>query len=284
MATSYALGTPATVELTAGTVAYRTLGEGPPVVFIHGLLVNADLWRNVVPTVAAAGYRCIAPDWPLGAHEHPLAPGSAFDLPALADLVAEFLDALDLQDVTVVANDTGGALTQVLLTRHPGRVARAVLSSCDAYDRFLPPPVNLLPPLAALPGQVWLLLQVTRPRWVQRLPIAFGWLTKRPIPKEMVASYLGPARRSRAIRRDVKAVLRAVDKRYTLAAAEDFAKVDIPVLLAWAQDDRLFPVKMARRLEDELPQARLVEIPDSYTFTPEDNPAALAEAIVEFLR
>jgi pimeloyl-ACP methyl ester carboxylesterase len=159
-----------------------------------------------------------------------------------------------------------------------------VLSSCDAYDRFLPPPVNMLPPLAALPGQVWFLLQVTRPRWVQRLPIAFGWLTKRPIPKEIVASYLGPARRSREIRRDLKAILRAVDKRYTLEAAEDFAKVDIPVLLAWAQDDRLFPVKMARRLEDELPNATLVEIPDSYTFTPEDQPAALAELVVGFLR
>src|SRR4051812_43432776 len=111
------------VRLGQGTLDYVDLGQGRPVVFVHGLLVNADLWRHVLPAVAAEGFRCLAPDWPLGAHRRPMDPGADLTPPGVAQLIADFLVALDLHDVLVVANDTGGALTQLLMTQHPERIA-----------------------------------------------------------------------------------------------------------------------------------------------------------------
>src|ERR671918_734812 len=110
MSRSEALGTVREVDLPAGRIRYRECGEGPPVVYVHGLLVNADLWRAVVPPVAAAGFRCISPDWPFGSHELPV-PDADLSPPGVAAMLASFLDRLDLRDVTVVANDTGGGLT-----------------------------------------------------------------------------------------------------------------------------------------------------------------------------
>src|SRR5215469_5235008 len=123
VARSDELGEPRTVRLPGGEIAFRERGDGPPVVFVHGLLVNADLWRDVVPVVADAGFRCLAPDWPLGSHDCAMAPDADLSPPGLAGLIEAFLDALDLSEVTLVANDTGGALVQVLMARHPERVS-----------------------------------------------------------------------------------------------------------------------------------------------------------------
>ncbi|MDT3398439.1 alpha/beta fold hydrolase [Streptomyces sp. B1866] len=284
MARSAALGTPHTVRLPAGPVAYRERGEGPPVVFAHGLLVNADLWRKVVPAVAEAGYRCLAPDWPLGSHEHPMDPRADLSPPGLAALIADFLAALDLTDVTLVANDTGGGITQVLMARHPERIGRVVLATCDSLERFFPPVFSFLPPAARLPGSAWLLAQALRPRAAHRLPFAYGWVAKRPLPPDVMDSYLLPARRSPGVRRDLRRFLRGVHRRHTLAAAETFGSFHRPVLLAWAVEDRLFPISLAHRLAALLPDARLAPVSDSYTFVPEDQPDRLADLVVDFLR
>src|SRR6266487_2458843 len=239
MACSEPLGTVHEVTLPAGRIRYHERGQGPPVVFVHGLLVNADLWRAVVPPVAAAGYRCIAPDWPLGAHELPV-PDADLSPPGVAALLAAFLDRLDLDDVTVVANDTGGAITKLLITRHPERVGRVVLTPSDSLERFFPP--------------------------------AF------------VDSYLLPSRRDRAVRRDLRRFLRGVHHRHTLVAARSLPQFTKPVLLAWAAEDRLFPLELAHRLAALLPHATVVTIPDSYTFVPEDQPELLARLVVDFAR
>lgn len=282
MALSESLGVPRLVELPQGVIAYRERGAGPPVLFVHGLLVNADLWRNVVPLVAGAGYRCVAPDWPLGSHEYPLGGPADLSPAGLATLIADFAAALELTDVTVVANDTGGALVQVLMARHPERIGRVVLASCDALERFFPPVFGFLPVMARLPGSAWLLAQALRPRLLHRLPVTYGWLSRRPIPPQVMDSYLLPARRDPGIRRDLRRFLRGVHRRHTLAAAASFGSFDRPVLLAWAEDDRLFPMSLARRLAGLLPQARLAAVAGSRTFVPEDQPAALAGLIVEF--
>jgi pimeloyl-ACP methyl ester carboxylesterase len=283
MARSQTLGTVHEVTLPTGRIRYHQRGQGPPVVFVHGLLVNADLWRAVVPPVAQAGYRCIAPDWPLGAHQLPV-PHADLSPPGLAALLATFLERLDLADVTVVANDTGGAITQLLMTQHPERVARVVLTSCDSLERFFPPVFAPLPKLARLPGSMWLLAQLLRARTLQRLPFSFGWVAKRPIPPEIVDSYLLPSRRDAAIRHDLRRFLRGVHHRHTLAAARALPQFPKPVLLAWAAQDRLFPLGLARRLADLLPRATMVTMPDSYTFVPEDQPQLLARLVVEFAR
>jgi pimeloyl-ACP methyl ester carboxylesterase len=277
------LGTTNTVRLPSGQVSYCERGSGPPIVFVHGLLVNANLWRKVVPAVADAGFRCIAPDWPLGAHQVPMPPDADLSPPGVATLIAEFLDALDLDDVTVVANDTGGAITQILMANHPQRLGRVVLTPCDAFEDFFPEPFASLPKLVrALPGAVWLAGQLLRLPFVQRLPVGFGWLAKRGIPAEILDSYLRPSRGSRQIRRDTTRFIAGVHNKYTLAAAETLGSFDKPVLLVRAGDDKIFPPRLSDRLAATLPDARLITVEDSYTFVSEDQPAELARLVVEF--
>ncbi len=282
MSQSVSLGEVREIELSHGTIRYRERGTGPVVLFVHGLLVNGDLWRNVVPAVADSGFRCIAPDWPLGSHDVPV-PDVDLSPPGVARLFEEFLDALDLNDVTVVANDTGGGLTQILMANHPERIGRVVLTPSDSFERFFPPALAFLPPLAKVPGSVWLLVQTLRMRALHRLPITFGWVSKRPLPPEAVASYLEPSRNSAGIRKDLRRFLRGVDKRHTLAAAEKLRNFDKPVLLAWAPEEKLFPISLAHRLGERLPNSTLRTIDDSYTFVSEDQPAKLVELILEFV-
>ena len=278
------LGTEHEIALGPGKVRYFENGpsDGPVVVFVHGLLVNADLWRHIVPIAVEARLHTYTVDWPLGSHSIPV-PDADLTPPGVADLIAEFVERLDLTDVTIVANDTGGAITQVLMTRHPERIGRVVLVSCDAFERFFPPAFAFLPVLAKAPGSIAALTQVVRPKLLQRLPITFGWVSKRPVPPETVASYLGPSRHNRAIRKDLARFLKGVNKKHTLAAAEKLPAFDKPVLLVWASEEKLFPLSLAERLAEKLPNATIVEIADSYTFIPEDKPAELATHIVEFV-
>lgn len=283
MGISTSLGRTHEVDLPGGRIRYHDTGKGAPVVFVHGVLVNSDLWRKVVPTVAAAGYRCLSPDLPLGSHEIPV-PTADLTPTGVADLVADLLERLDLTDVTVVANDTGGAITQLLLTRRPERIGRVVLTSCDAYEAFFPPVFAALPVLARVPGSMRPLTELMRIRALHQLPIAFGWVTKRLVPPEIADSYLLPSRNSAAIRKDLRRFLKNVHRRYTLDAATRFPSVRVPVLIVWAREDKLFPLAFAERLAADLPNATLKFIDDSYTFLAEDQPELLSETILEFTR
>ncbi|TVT61987.1 alpha/beta hydrolase [Amycolatopsis rhizosphaerae] len=282
MTRSESLGQERHLDLPQGRIRYHDRGSGRAVVFLHGILTNADLWRSVVPGVAEAGFRCLAPDWPLGGHEQPMNDDADLTPPGHADLIADFLAALDLRDVVLVANDTGGALTQILLTRHPERVDRVVLLPSDSFEYFFPPIFKPLPVLAKLPGSMRLLAGMTRNKTLQRSPLLFGWVVKRPVPPEIIDSYLGPVRRSAGVRRDLRKLLRAVHPRHTLAAAEKLRTFSRPVLLVWGTEDKLFPIRFGRRLAELLPKGRLVEVPDTYTFIAEDQPAVLVRHIVEF--
>ncbi|WP_280236481.1 alpha/beta fold hydrolase [Nocardia cyriacigeorgica] len=282
MGISPSLGPVHEIEVPAGRIRYHDTGDGPPVVFVHGLLVNADLWRHVVPAVAAAGHRCLSPDWPLGSHTVAM-PGADLTPAGVADIIASFLERLDLTDVTIVANDTGGAITQILMTRNPARIGRVVLASVDCYEKFLPPPFTSLGALAHLPGSMRPATELLRIRALHRLPFAFGWVAKRPIPADIVDSYLLPSRTSAAIRKDVRHFLKSANSRYTLDAATRFPSVAFPVLLVWAREEKLFPVPLADRMVRELPDATLKLVDDAYTFLPEDQPEQLTRHILEFL-
>jgi pimeloyl-ACP methyl ester carboxylesterase len=282
-AMEHPLGEAKELRLPQGTIRYREVGpaDGPPVVFVHGLLVNGLLWRKVVPRLAEGGLRCIVPDWPLGSHEVPLAPSADLTPGGVARLVADVLAALELEDVTLVGNDSGGAICQLLVTRQPERVGRLVLTNCDAYDNFLPPLFRYLQWIARVPAGPAVAMQMLRVPALRRLPIAFGMLVKRPLPREVSDAYVGPILRDAGVRRDATAFLRGIDKRETIAAAERFGAFDKPVLIAWAPEDRSFKLRYAERLAAAFPQARLVTIPDSRTFVPEDQPDRLAELIRE---
>src|SRR3954454_21465929 len=213
MSISESLGEPASVELPgAGTIRYRESGAGPPMVFAHGVGVNGDLWRHVAPPLAAAGHRCIVPDLPLGAHSIPLSHEPDMSLPGLADILGGFIEALGLEDVTLVGNDTGGAITQAYIGRRPERVSRLVLTSCDAFDRYPPPAVAYLKPTARVPGGLWALGQAARFKAVQRLPIAYGWATHDPIEPRIMNSYTRGVRVSAGVRADLGRVLKAARK------------------------------------------------------------------------
>jgi pimeloyl-ACP methyl ester carboxylesterase len=276
------LGREHRIALPQGEIRYCERGSGRPVVFVHGVLTNAELWRAVVPGVARAGFRCIAPDWPLGSHELPMRPDADLTPPGMADVISAFLDALDLTDVILVANDTGGALTQILLARHPERVERVVLTPSDCFDYFFPPVFKPLTRIAHIPGSMRPLLALAQIKALRGLPFVLGLMTKRPIPDEVVDHYLLPAHRSAAVRRDLRKLLRTVHPKHTLAALAGLRTFDRPVLLAWGDEDRLFPISLARRLAEVLPDARLVTIPDTFTFIPEDQPEVLVRHIVEF--
>ena len=277
-----ALGSLRTVELSAGTLRYRDRGSGVPVVFLAGLVLHSGFWRCVVPALTQP-VRAIVPDLPLGAHGVPMRADADLSPPALADLVVELLDALDLEQAVVVGNDTGGALAKLLATRHPERVSALVLTPCECFANFLPPIYRYLQVIAHVPGATWPLSQSMRFTSIRRLPIAYGWLTKRPLEKLVYDSYLAPGQNSRGVRRDSAKVLRAIRRRYTIEADAALADFDRPTLIAWASEDRVFPYRDAEALAEILPNAELVSIADSYTYIPEDQPLILAGHIDRFI-
>src|SRR5215204_729136 len=219
MSISSSLGEEKTVSLAGGTIAYRERGDGPPIVFVHGVGVNGDLWRGVVPALAGE-HRCITPDLPLGSHSHPLRADADLSLPGLARIVADLLEALGLGDVTIVANDTGGAVAQWLVGHHGERIARLVLTSCDAFEKFPPTPQRYLTAASRSRAAMWLVARSVQLGAVQRLPLAYGWTTQRPIDPRIMRSYTEPVARDAGVRRDLTRLLRATDTRYTHAAAD----------------------------------------------------------------
>jgi len=277
------------IALSAGPVDYEdTGGDGPPVVLLHGLLMDGSLWAGVVPDLVAAGHRCVVPTLPMGAHRHPVAAGADLSLPGLAALVTELLDRLDLRDVTLVGNDTGGAVAQLVVAGGAPRVGRVVLAGCEAFDN-LPPGLTgrTIALLGKLPPRLFgLFMQQMRLKPVRRLPIAFGWLTRRG--DGATRRWMRPILTDAAIRRDTVRMLRAVfaDRDVLSAAAAPgggLAAFDRPALVVWARGDRVMPPDHGRRLAALLPQGRLVVVDDSRTLVALDQPAVLAALVADFV-
>ena len=280
---SEALGSGKRLDLPQGAIRYHETGSGPPLVFVHGALVNANHWRKVVPELAS-GFRCVTLDLPLGAHLEPMPPDADLSPPALADLIADAIEALELEDVTLIGNDTGGALCQLVVTSRPERIGRLVLTSCDAFDNFPPKVMQPAMPIMRLPGALSVLFAPMRLAAVRRRLMTLIRATKRPVDQQTVDSYGLPALGDAGVRRDTTKLMRGVHKRYTLEAADKLPGFERPALIAWSREDKFFPAKHAERLAELLPDSRLEWIEDSYTFSPEDQPIRLAELISGFVR
>src|SRR5215210_7807420 len=270
------------IRLPQGTLRYRDTGSGEPIVLVHGLLVDGTLWRKVVPLLD--GFRCLLPDLPLGSHRVAMAPEADLSPPGVAGILADFIAALELERVTLVGNDTGGAICQLVATRDPERLGRLVLTPCDAYENFLPPAFRYLQVAARIPGATTALTQSMRIDLVRRGPIAYGWLAKRPIPAGVLDRWTEPILADPAVRRDARKFLRGISNRYTLEAAERLRRFERPTLIAWAPEDRLFKLPYGERLAEAIPDARLERIEDSRTFVSEDQPERVAELIGAFAR
>ncbi len=268
------------LDLPQGSIRYHDCGKGPTLLFVHGLLVNGDLWRNVVPQLSA-DYRCIVPDLPLGSHRQPMSSEADLSPLGLAQLIADFMAALDLREVTLVGNNTGGGLCQIVVAHHPQRLARLVLTNCDAFENFPPP---LLLPLfyaARIPGFTFLLAQLLRTSLARKLLVSL--VAHRSLSAESAESYFGPLAESSAVQRDVTKVTSGISNRYTLEAARSFADFRKPVLLVWGEDDFFFPMREAERLQQAFPYARLERVADSKTFVAEDQPDILARLVKQFV-
>jgi pimeloyl-ACP methyl ester carboxylesterase len=270
------------VTLSQGTIAYRDTGDGPPIVFVHGLLVDSALWRKVTPLLDGSA-RCIAPDLPLGSHRTAMNQGADITPRGVAKLVGDFLAALELDDVTLVGNDTGGAISQLVALDHGERVGRLVLTNCDCFEVF--PPKEFVPMIKAarVPGALHAAMQPMRAAAARRSPVAYGGLA-REIPDDVTAAWVEPALGDSGVRGDLIAFLKAIDKAIMLEAATRLPSLEIPALVAWGQDDRFFPPQLGQRLAATLGNARLVPIAGSRTFVAEDAPEALADAIGGFVR
>jgi len=273
------------IELSAGTIDYEdTGGDGPVIVLLGGLMMDASLWNQVIAAMSPE-HRCVAPTLPLGAHRHAMHADADLSPHGLARLVAEFLDRLELDDVTLVGNDTGGALVQLLAGDGATRMGRIVLVACDAFENF---PPGLTGKTLVLSGKLspaifGLFMQQMRLRPLRRLPVAFGWLTLRG--DAVTAGWIKPVLTQRDVRRDTVRVLRAIaaQRDLMLDAAERLSNFERPALVVWASQDRVMPPEHGRLLAELLPHGRLVEITDSYTLIPLDQPTRLAEAIQQFM-
>lgn len=268
------------LRLPSGPIRYREVGAGPPVVFVHGLLVDGRLWDGVADELASE-CRCIVPDWPFGSHQAPLDPDADLSPPGSAAIVADFLEALKLEDVTVVGNDTGGAICQILVTTRPERVGRLVLTNCDTYGHFPPFPFSLMPPVARIPGGMAILAAPFRVGAVRRR--IYSLLAREPIDPALVDAWLAPSMRDSAVMRDARKLTAGTHKRHTLLAAERLANFEAPVLFAWGTEDRFFKLAHAQRLAAAIPDARIEEIEGAGTFVSLDRPAAVAGAVSRFL-
>ncbi|REE97768.1 alpha/beta fold hydrolase [Thermomonospora umbrina] len=284
MSRSAALGPEAEVRLRQGRIRYRATGpaDGPVLVFTHPFLFNGDMWRNVVPALSGR-YRCISPDWPMGSHEIPLTRPTDLSPPALARLSADFLEALGLERVTLVGNDSAIAAVQCAAVLHPERIARIVVTPYEALERYPPAPFRVLRAGVRLPGAVWLMMQALRIPAMRRLPLTFGRYTRRPIEPAAMRSYLAPALGSREIRRDIRTWLRSLDPEWTARTVRRLSEFTGPALVVWAADDPVLSAERGRRLPRLLPEARHRTVADSRAGIPEDQPTRLAEVIHGFL-
>ncbi|MEM6430269.1 MAG: alpha/beta hydrolase [Deinococcota bacterium] len=270
------------LELPSATLHYRDLGptDAPPIVFIHGLMVNGLLWRHIVPNLLA-NFRCILPDLPLGGHSLPMPQDADMSPLGLAKLIVEVIEKLELGPVILVGNDTGGALCQLVAAHHPEHIRALVLTNCDAFESFYPAPLRPLQAAAHIPGFGTFLAHILRPTRTKRLLVRL--VSKRQYTQEELEAYLNDFVVNPAIQHDTIRWLRGISHRYTLEAATHFPNFRKPTLLVWSEDDWLFSMRNAKRLANAFPQAQLVPIRGAWAFVPEDTPETFLSALQPFL-
>lgn len=272
------------VETLFGRV--RVWERGPcndkkPLVFLQGFLAGPDAWTDTIDRLAG-DRRCITVDWPFGAHGQPLRAGSDTSPPGIARLAVDILDRLGIEQAILVGNDSGGVVAQLVMASHPQRVAALALVSCDAFETFPPGLYRYLFRLAALPGAVTVLARVMSIPAFAKSRLGYGAvISRRP---ERALRWIKPLTSNAAVRRDLAQLMTGSSNHQTQCAARRFADYTRPVLVAWAEHDRLFPRSLGERLARSFPHGRFEVVADSGTFVPLDQPHRLAALITEWLK
>lgn len=270
------------LRLPQATIEYSEIGPADsshaPVLFVHGALVDARLWSTVAKRLAAQGFRCILPNWPLGSHTSPVNDRAVLSPPSVAELIHQFIVDLDLTDLTLVGSDTGGGLCQFLVDAHPDRIGRLVLTNCDAFEIFPPFPFDAIFALMRWGTSVRALGSLMRVKALRHSPAGYGLLISNP-DAELTASWLRPAGTNPAIAGDFAALAREIGITDLTTTAPRLHRFTKPVTLVWGQADRCFTPELGRRLAAVFPNAELIEVPGSRTFVSLDNPGAVVTAI-----
>lgn len=267
-----------TIDISAGTIHYEAIGPetGRPVVFVHGFMMGGQLWRQVSERLADRGLRCLAPTWPLGAHLEPLRPGADRSITGVAGIVADFLAALDLTDVVLVGNDTGGVVTQLVAVHHPERLGALVLTSCDAFEHF-PPPILKPVILAAKSKKIFrTAIQAVRAPVARKR--AYEGLAHNDIDA-LTQLWVRPALDNSAVAEDLRQLSLSLRTEVTTGVAARLPEFDKPTLIAWSGDDVFFELEDGRRLAAAIPNARLEVIEGARTFSMIDRPDHLADLL-----
>ena len=272
----------AQVVLKQATIEYREFGPRdsahPPVLFVHGILVDGRLWREVAEGLARRGFRCIVPTWPLGSHTIPVNEATALSLPGVAQMINDAIVALDLSDVTLVGSDTGGGICQLVVDAYPDRIGRLVLTNCDAFEKCPPAPFNIVFGLLRGPISIKALFGQLRLRLLRHSPLGFGLLINNPDP-HLTSAWLQPCLEDSRICRDLAALLRQVAAADLTDVATRLPRFAEPVTLVWGQRDRCFTPSLGRRLAGLFSNGRLIAVPNAKTFVALDAPGAVIDAI-----
>jgi pimeloyl-ACP methyl ester carboxylesterase len=272
----------AELALKQATIEYQQFGPQdsayPPVLFVHGILVDGQLWHGAAEELGRRGYRCIVPTWPLGSHTIPVNERAALTLAGVAEIINDAIVALDLSDVTLVGSDTGGGLCQLLIDAHPDRIGRVVLTNCDAFDQCPPFPFGAVFALLRGPLSIRALFGGMRLNALRSSPLGFGLLISRPDPR-LTYNWIRPCLNDVQVCRDLAALLRDVATADLTDVAHRLKRFDKPVTLVWGQGDRVFTPSLGRRLAEVFSNGKLIEIPGSKTFVSLDNPNAVIDAI-----
>jgi pimeloyl-ACP methyl ester carboxylesterase len=244
--------------------------------------MDSRQWREVQRRLEPE-LRCILPTLPLGGHRTPMRPDADLSLLGQARLIAEFLEALDLRNVTLAFNDW--AAPQLLISEGlTDRVGGMVLVACETAGNYPPGlPGKNLALLGALPGGLGILLASLRLKPLRRTPMAFGWMAKYGIPDDLITGWLDGPWADTAIRADARKYIRRTreGRRRLRAATEHLGEFTGPVTVVWATEDRVMPMSEGSALAAGFPNSRLKLVEDSYVLVPLDQPERMAELLHE---
>ena len=276
-------------DVKSGRIAYIDKGQGPVALFIHGVPLNGYHWRHIIDRVQDRR-RCVAIDL-MGLGYSEISPSQDVSFSAQARMIGEVLNALGIDKVDLVGNDSGGAIAQIFAANNPHRLTSFVLTNCDVHDGW--PPPQVLPLMEhARKGTLAPIFQPTldrpdlaRERYArgESVPLFRSYADPSILTDELIRLYLQPLLSSQQRIEAFQRYWLGFDNKHTVAIHSALKTLQVPTLIVWGLKDIFFDKKWAYWLKDTIPGARrVIEVEDARLFFPEDRPDTLAAPMLAF--